>query len=719
MITEIQDKRFLYVFLITVLFVLFILIGPVFFGGGLEYTTLRGNGSDAFNYMTIAGYLQHEPLSMVKHLDSQALLDIHPTYVWAKYLLYSRWASSAMLAFCSCASAIPIDEFEYFFSLFCFFVAIGPLFAICRVSSISPRDSMLLVCSTLLGFWASFVLDIRAVSQITSIPVILLFLYGILELDYKILRPSQSSGTNFTFLNLSVLWKSPSWPLKEILLCSIILAALLFLYVEIIPMVLLGMGFFLLWQLVYKRYIPKELIKYFVLVVVAFLLVTPTGKFLFDFFRSQIALANSGQLSTWHIAFFGWLYKHPVTGFWGLTYLSEGFNTFGLVPVVILKILALSLGAVCTVIFSAAWIVPLMKRKEITESAVLVSLVNSFLCACLLQFFYFLVKKEYWIAGKGLSFGFYLIPLCVFAFCLNQTDIGIINRFLPVAKKVLMVWMFIQLFIGLSRTTMAVYKTDYTFIKNLHDNYRRHDWNLRDFRTKLSHQMGSKIWFYVTNDWAAWYLDFALGWRNNLLDLNGVRIPVYNALRNYQSALPEGIQSAIPSGQTLLLNDLPDYLLLQKGNTNLNLNSKVEAENKDFYLIKITRDLVSKPNIIGVSNPNGIDGDPYGPQYYWVGGDPTHIKIISPKEGELTLKMRVGLGPSLPDSSFRQALILNNSNGFSVNLKMSPETNQIPVRTIKGYNEILIRCLDQPQVKTQPNGDPRPLMFSISGLTLE
>jgi len=46
--------------------------------GGLNFTVLRGNGTDAFNYITLAGYLDHEPLSWVGQVDTQSLVRRHP-----------------------------------------------------------------------------------------------------------------------------------------------------------------------------------------------------------------------------------------------------------------------------------------------------------------------------------------------------------------------------------------------------------------------------------------------------------------------------------------------------------------------------------------------------------------------------------------------------------------------------------------------------------------
>jgi hypothetical protein len=69
--------------------------------GGLRYSILRGNGSDSFNYVTAAGYLDHEPYSWASHTDVSSLIERHPSYERAHQLLNSRWTTPMMLAFTS------------------------------------------------------------------------------------------------------------------------------------------------------------------------------------------------------------------------------------------------------------------------------------------------------------------------------------------------------------------------------------------------------------------------------------------------------------------------------------------------------------------------------------------------------------------------------------------------------------------------------------------
>ena len=134
--------------------------------GGLQFTTLRGNGVDDFNYITMARYLDQEPYSWKNIASTSDLVEKDISYPLAARLLSTRWTTSAVLAYTAHVANMPIYEFEYPYTLLFFIMSFGPDILIGRsldLSSFMSFSVALMVCT---GFWAQFVLDIRAFSEI-------------------------------------------------------------------------------------------------------------------------------------------------------------------------------------------------------------------------------------------------------------------------------------------------------------------------------------------------------------------------------------------------------------------------------------------------------------------------------------------------------------------------------------------------------------------------
>jgi len=73
------------------------------------------------------------------------------------------------------------------------------------------------------------------------------------------------------------------------------------------------------------------------------------------------------------------------------------------------------------------------------------------------------------------------------------------------------------------------------------------------------------------------------------------------------------------------------------------------------------------------------------------------------------------MGPSLPDKPFRE-LVLKTSGGYVAQLLLRGGPESIDVPVLAGVTEILLIPTDLPSVKTQPNGDSRPLLLGVQGL---
>ena len=121
-------NRQFFLFFSAGIFLTMVLIMAPMVIGGLHFTLLRGNGTDCFNYITLARYLDHEPYSWAMSANFEGLINRHPSYPLAKVLLNYRWATSAMLAWTARVARIPIYRFEYGYSLLSFILSFGPVF---------------------------------------------------------------------------------------------------------------------------------------------------------------------------------------------------------------------------------------------------------------------------------------------------------------------------------------------------------------------------------------------------------------------------------------------------------------------------------------------------------------------------------------------------------------------------------------------------------------
>ena len=199
--------------------------------GGSQFTTLRGNGTDDFNYITIARYLDQEPYTWKNIASTNDLMEKDISYPLAAQFLSSRWTTSAVLAYTAHVSNVPIYEFEYSYTLLFFILSFGPGYLIGRklnLSSFMSFSVALMVCT---GFWAQFVLDIRAFSEINSIPLIL-------SIGYLVLQIADEE-------------KNPL--IRKSILLSVFGASLIFSYTEIVPLCILSILIFLAFLFVNKK----------------------------------------------------------------------------------------------------------------------------------------------------------------------------------------------------------------------------------------------------------------------------------------------------------------------------------------------------------------------------------------------------------------------------------------------------------------------------------
>jgi hypothetical protein len=126
---------------------------------------------------------------------------------------------------------------------------------------------------------------------------------------------------------------------------------------------------------------------------------------------------------------------------------------------------------------------------------------------------------------------------------------------------------------------------------------------------------------------------------------------------------------------------------------------------------------VSSAIIEQIDNPNGLEhvgGEPF----LWIGGRrPTRIVVRTDEDGELLLSGRFSFGPSRSNGAVRRLAVALNGGPPRI-VTIAPGQQAIPIFVRRGPTELELTAVDAPQVATLPNGDTRPLIVGVSGLTV-
>lgn len=363
-----------------------LLVALPFIIGGYEFAILRGNGTDAFNYVTMADALTRYQLDWILAQAKETLEFQSPNLSLAQDLLKTRWSTSALLALVSNAAGISPIEFEYAFTLTLMIVLFNALVGALSATSSLTRVTIWLPVVFVVGFWGQFTIDIRAFSQIVSLPILVTLIGWVLASD---------AGTHPNFR-------------YGIPLTAILSAAVFFQYPEIVVAFLPGAGFLFLrrfWITNRKEWLSSKDIRDIVAVFsITLLLIAPLITFLIDFTFNQTRVLVVKSLG-WENAYFTWL-RNPLRGIWGAginpglgVYFDNAFEV-----IAFLVTLGLTLGV------AARIAAPLSSRPRLqanlSETGVFLLAASGLIGAGAL-----VVTDNFWAAGKVVSYFSFLIPV--------------------------------------------------------------------------------------------------------------------------------------------------------------------------------------------------------------------------------------------------------------------------------------------------------------------
>jgi hypothetical protein len=521
------------------------LLSLPFILGDLSYSILRGNGTDEFNYLTLADALLHKPYSWFFRVAEQTLISQNPVYFLAKQLLSDRWSVAMLLGFFSYLIKVPIYTFIYLFMVLLFALNYSLVFLFSLRLQLNSYLAVLLAISICVGFWPQFIIDIQALSCISSFPIIFLLLVFL----------DKAMSEEFHFYK------------NECVYFAIIFIALLFLYVEISIVILLGFIFFLGINLLVKRKILPKLIYYFSVLIFFSLISFFLSPHLKNFFFSQIHSAVNAK-NTWDKAYFIWLFsKHALLGFWGM---SPLLNSSIIVKEVINLMLyglafSLSIG-----LLTGLLTIFILKEKLVATQTLCIAMLFS----GLLIFSYLFLKDQRWAAGKLVS---YIYPFAILTSVstlshFNTQMAGYFKKIIiKIMQKAIYFYLGLQIFIGLYHVEKSYLKQEYPNYLAFHSEYRQHDWNFTHFQTKIRENC-KFLALDIKNAWLAEYLSFVFSWNAPLLSLRG-------AIDH------DGTYFKHP----ILLLQYPDCILVDNYSKFFNGKSYL-TKNSEVWLIKIAPD---------------------------------------------------------------------------------------------------------------------------------
>jgi hypothetical protein len=675
---------------------------------GVNFTMLRGNGFDAFYYVSVAGYLDAQPYSWALSADFRDVIDLHPTYFftgYGGYALKTRWTTMMIMAWTSRIAGISLIRFEYGFSLIPLMLSFGPAFLMCRALKISLPFAALTASCLCVGFWPQLVLDIRSASHLASIPHLLL-----LSLLTIWIAREPASNLFRTGILLSIVWLS-----------------LLFHYIEIFPLAVLQVTVFIGLGMIHGARHLRQVAAHTLSLALTIVLSIPAITFLVQSLIGQIRYAATAAPNSWGYDFFGFLYSNPFTGLWGLSIFSDGLLRG---PLILFGVL---LSGVLT--WSIVYVVFFWK----SESDPALRVAISFIIPALAQFFFLLIQWRLWGAGKAITFGYPFIMLAVaaFAFRVPSPVPANWNKTRAALMVLVSIWLTTQIILGGMRSGYAYAAKEYPNYKSNHGEYRRNDWDLEGLRQVLKVVKPESVGLAVGNRWITNYLDFSFGRDFKLIYLEGIFDPV-GKIAGFQR-----------------FAKLPEYLIVSRDKwiDRQSLASKAIAGNANLALLKLPEDFWLKPVLLVLHNPKGIESHE-GETSFWMGGDETLFRVYSPEDGEIFFNARFRMGPGLPEQNFRTAILTSDAKRAHENLpwlhqgehkptaetaqwaaltpiscqteakvwaeriQITEQTEEIRIPVVKGVNEITIRIMDRPTLNPAPGGDISSQLLQVGGVRI-
>lgn len=640
--------------------------------GGWKFAILRGNGTDAFNYVAMANALKEYPIDWILSATKQQLAEVSPSLPLVQDLVTSRWTTSAVLAFISSFTNISPLEFEYAYTVMLFMVTSFTLAAALVMVGLRQSLAAILSLAFCFGFWGQLILDLRAFSHIAALPILAAIIGQLV---------ARTNGID-TSLPRVMDWK----------INTILVAAVIFQYPEIMLAFLPGLFILLVLRLNQGgnwRLPSREVVGYFTrLAVGTALLLTPLLGSLFAFTKSQATFAVQKTLG-WEVAYFNWL-KDPIRGIWGLSappglgnFLDNGYSAVGFVIAVLLDIIIVRRIYHLVRYKDRPWFlvevgIAAMVGTGAAGAAFLISIGNP------------------WAAGKLVTYFSVLIPIW-FAIILLAEGFASTEKNLSHKEKiaryltttVLATWIIVNIFFAAARIVHAKNGTDYGGYIMHHGEYRRV--NAAIFSRKLisSCPVGSTV---AVIDPRVWAREFKV----QLLEGLGykVKLPGVGAIRTGE--LPDKLNSLSPISCVLV------------GDGRF---SAVGQEKTTPSIIPLSSSLAG---VISINGEYGLEFDAKGGYvWFWNSGRLVEFKLFSDREREINLEFELCPGRNRTEAN--PIVVYFGDNQTSVKVTQCTSAT-LPQRVPSGVSSLNMSVEDSDKAPTIIGMDTRDLKLSVKFL---
>lgn len=297
-----------------VLVVIGFLVTPLLVNG-IQYTIFRSNPSDAFYFMSLAETVRTTDWSTLEagtdlretnRAGLAALAQVSPTALLTARFnqTFTQVSMPSVMAWFSQVSGLSVFRAYYSFELLQLTLAACVALVIGALLELPRALNMLGACAVAFGFWARFVLEMDASAAVTGIPMTLLFVFALIQLE----------GI------------SPRLFSAERLLFALTSMALLCLYIPIVPIIGIALGVYYGFCLLTRRTSLRALSYHLATVgiVIGGLLVTGQLGNTLSLLRFLI-FTNSNSVSAFPPHHLQVILEDKLAGFWGLprSYLFE------------------------------------------------------------------------------------------------------------------------------------------------------------------------------------------------------------------------------------------------------------------------------------------------------------------------------------------------------------------------------------------------------------
>lgn len=410
------------IYLATFLIVFIALVLPAHIGGN-QYRYGQGTVIDVANYWSLTYLVQHVPFNQI--FDTAAIQNAVQNYSSLLFALTHppvRVVVEIPFGWLSLLFNIHIYEFYYYFKILAFIVAFLMGLAVGERVKLPLNYRLVLASILAIGFWAWYVNDIDALSQIFSIPLSLLFCFSWIQAVEEAQR---------------------QWVNRERLLFGVSFAALLAYYPEIIPLVVVAIGLYclkLLFDLPIRDSL-RQIAGVGIGLTISILILFPSLSRIISDVLSQSSIATNGSTDQMANFFYRWFYTREMLTerLWGLLY----YNSDNTVLFLLVNTIAILLGIVLV-----TGIVKVVITRSNYMQTVLTSLLVAFWGGAL---FIYILGRD-WVAGKAFAMGapFAIITLFMFVYQFaSDKEIRAVARYAVTA--LLIVWSLSQFLVPVIR----------------------------------------------------------------------------------------------------------------------------------------------------------------------------------------------------------------------------------------------------------------------------